>query len=166
MSLPPPAVPFADAPTGPIARVRPATGRLRLGAALGVLGIVVTITGTFLPWLVSGTVRRNSYAVAGLADRLLVEPGSAGAVAVGAWPYLGPLLLVPVVLAAFRWWRSSAVIALLGAALAGTVAGMAIGIGPSQELVSLSLIGPVVVLLGVVLTVTGAVLVLTAGRRR
>lgn len=167
MSFLPPADHLADAPTGPIPRVRTAADRRRLlGAVGGGVGIVITITGTFLPWLVSGSVQRNSYAVAGLADRLLLEPGSFGAVAVSAWPYLGPFLLLPVVVAALHRWRTAAVIALVGSVLAGVVAGLAVVIGPSDELISLSIVGPLIVLVGALLLLGAAVLVLSAGRRR
>lgn len=167
MSFPPPVDHRSDAPTGPIPRIRTAAERRRLlGAVAGGAGIVVTIVGTFLPWLVSGSVRRNSYAVAGLADRLLLEPGSFGAVVVSAWPYLGPFLLLSVVAAALRRWRTAAVVAGVGSVLAGVVAGLAVVIGPSDELISLSLVGPLVVLVGAVVTLAGAVLVFLAGPRR
>lgn len=54
---------------------------------VGCLGLIVMLTGTFLPWLRSGTARRNSYAASGLLRRLLDVPGWRS-VLLHAWPFL------------------------------------------------------------------------------
>lgn len=158
--------PFGDptAPTGPVRIVRPPRRRRRVGALLGLGGIVVTIAGTFLPWLTSGQVNRNSYAVAGLADRLLVEPGSVTSLALGAWPFVGPALLISVVLAALGLWRTAAMAASAVAVLIGGLAAVALSAGGSADLVRLNLLGPVVTLGGALLTIAGGVVVLTVRR--
>ena len=46
----------------------------RAGAGAAVLGLAVIVLGTFLPWLRSGTVLRDSYESVG-ALRTLVEGG-------------------------------------------------------------------------------------------
>jgi hypothetical protein len=44
--------------------------RVLLGASTGAAGIVLLVVGTFLPWLQSGQVQRNSYKTGG--DRKFV----------------------------------------------------------------------------------------------
>jgi hypothetical protein len=63
--------------------------------ASGTVGLVVTVAGTFLPWLGSGTAERNSYAAGGAVRRLLTLSRPLHDV-LGAWPLLGVLAAVAV----------------------------------------------------------------------
>ena len=54
----------------------------------GGVGLVVTVIGTFLPWLGSGNAERNSYAAGGAVRRLLTLSRPLHD-ALGAWPLLG-----------------------------------------------------------------------------
>ena len=56
-------------------------------------GAVLTLIGTFLPWLSSGAVLRSSYELFDLVDRLGFSPDGAVGWALRVWP-LAPLLLV------------------------------------------------------------------------
>ena len=56
-------------------------------------GAALTLIGTFLPWLSSGTVPRSSYQIFDLVERLGFSPDGAIGWALRLWP-LAPLLLV------------------------------------------------------------------------
>jgi hypothetical protein len=79
--------------------------RTRLGARLvltgvGIIGLVCIVTGTFLPWLGSGSAERNSYAAGGAVRRLLTLNRPLHDL-LGVWPLLGlvaALALAAVVL--------------------------------------------------------------------
>ena len=66
-----------------------AAGRWRiLLTGTGSLGLGVMVVGTFLPWLGSGTARRNSYAAGGAVRRLLTLSTPLHDMLAG-WPLLG-----------------------------------------------------------------------------
>lgn len=152
-------------PTGPTA------ARIRVVCCLiGGAGLVLVIVGSFLPWVVSGTVRRSSYAIVGLLSRLGIgEDGPIGALIAG-WPLIGVLCMTPVIAAAIRWWRVAGVLAVLvslAAALlsfgviAVTAGRSAAGLGSG---VGVDPIGPSVMAAGAVLLfVAGLALALGAG---
>lgn len=56
-------------------------------------GAALALIGTFLPWLSSGTVRRSSYELFELVERLGFSPDGVVGWALRLWP-LAPLLLV------------------------------------------------------------------------
>ena len=86
---------------------------------IGGAGIVLVIVGSFLPWVVSGTVRRSSYAIVGILGRLGIgEDGPLG-ILIGAWPLIGVLCMTPIVAAALRWWLVAGVLAVVVAVPAG-----------------------------------------------
>ncbi|MCU1360515.1 MAG: hypothetical protein JWN99_1804 [Ilumatobacteraceae bacterium] len=98
----------------------------------------VTMVGTFLPWLRSGSTSRSSYDLLGVLARLDVAPHGAVSTLVHWWPVV-PLLITSAVVAA--WWRwnwaavAAAVVSALyagGVGLAMMVAsrGTGIGLGP------------------------------------
>ena len=133
---------------------------------IGLLGVVLVVGGTFLPWLNSGAVSRNLYAVAGAAQRLgLLGPGS-----ISGWlPLLGPVCAVPVLLAALRWYRSAAVLgALVALACGGAATAALVMVGGRSALgVSLAVAGPVTTLVGALILAAGSAAVLvTASRAR
>ena len=82
------------------------------------VGLATGVAGSFLPWLRSGDINRNSYQLSGVADRLNLAGSGLWSRLVDLWPLLGPLCLIPLVIAAFRWWKATAAAAVvLGAAL-------------------------------------------------
>ena len=82
----------------------------RAGAIVLTVGAAITLAGTFLSWISSGTTDRTSYEVFGLVDRLGFSPDGAVGWALRLWP-LVPLTLVLAVVAhwvhhpSLRWPR-------------------------------------------------------------
>ncbi len=76
--------------TGPVIPAlenRPTTHAGRVAALVfAAAGLVLALIGSFLPWVVSGQVRRSSYAVTGMIDRLgIAGDGVLGSLVAG-WP--------------------------------------------------------------------------------
>ena len=86
-----------------------------------VAGLVVTVLGTFLPWLQSGSVSRNSYTTDGLLRRLLETDGAIGVV-LDVWPFLAFACAAAAALTVLRVTWAALALALPATALAGTVA--------------------------------------------
>ena len=162
-TVPPVAVPRDGSVPG-----RATPPRLLVALVAGGAGVVLLIVGTFLPWVVSGGIGRNIYAVAGVADKLgLFDTGPARAIP-NAVSLLGPACLLPVVLALLRLRRTAAVIAIafgtLGALLG--IAAMIAG-GRADALgIQASPTGPGVVLSGGLLLLTAGIVALTGGSGR
>jgi len=137
-----------------------------LGSVLTAGGLAAVILGSFLPWLTSGGVQRNSYAITGIMRRLGLAGGGYGATALSLWPLLGPVVMLAVTAAILRRWRLAAAIALLialpTAVLAGAVLLVAGGRGGAG--VSLAHPGPVTTGSGALFAVAGALTVLLAAR--
>ncbi|WP_433273060.1 hypothetical protein ACQPZF_18045 [Actinosynnema sp. CS-041913] len=128
----------------------------------GVVGLITAVAGTFLPWLRSGTVTRDSYEVLALRGFAGLD-GPSGEVIRGVWVGITPLAVCCVVLWLMRFHRFASFLALLFGTIAGTVAALAAVQGGNEgALVGISLTGPVVTLGGAVLGVAGAITVLTA----
>ncbi|MEU7476049.1 hypothetical protein AB0A63_08700 [Lentzea sp. NPDC042327] len=139
--------------------------RSAVGAAIAAVGLVTQITGTFLPWLKSGSTTRDSYQVLSLRDLAGLD-GVAGGVVTGVWVGLTPLAVLAIALHVVRFRRIAACAALLFGTIGGTVALVATVQGDSKgALVGISTTGPVVTLAGAVLTIVGAITVLTSTRR-
>lgn len=138
-----------------------------IGCTSGLVGLLVVVAGTFLPWLTSGGVQRNSYAVLGIVRRLAFVDGGPAATAISLWPLIGTIAMVPVVAAILRWWRTAAITTLLFGLLTGlgAAAVLAVAGGHGAVGIALSASGPAVTVAGAALAVVGAVLLLL-GRRR
>lgn len=67
-------------------------------------GALVTVLGSMLPWLRTGSRQRNSYDAFAVTDRLGFGPGGAAAEGLRFWP-LVPLLTAAAVVAAWWGWR-------------------------------------------------------------
>ena len=150
-----------------VAAARPSALRVRLTCCLiGGAGLVLVIGGSFLPWVVSGTVRRSSYAIVGVLGRLGIGDDGPIGVLVGAWPLVGVLCMTPVVAAAVRWWRTSGVLAVLLALAAGLLSFGVILLtsGRSAGGIGVDPVGPAVMAAGAVLLFCGGIaLALGAG---
>jgi hypothetical protein len=129
-------------------------------ASIGAAGLVTLVVGTFLPWLRSGDVGRNSYTSFGLLHRLIGFPGWAE-VLLRAWPLLGALCAVVVLVAVAGLPRLAAALTLLAAAWSATVAGGALAHDP-VGLVRVDVLGPIVTLSGTVASAIAAILALTS----
>ena len=142
-------------------------GTLAIGATLGLIGLLAVVAGTFLPWLTSGGVQRNSYAVLGIVRRLRFVDGGPAATAISLWPLLGTIAMVPVLAGILRWWRTAAVTTLLFGLLTGLGAASVLAVAGGHQAagIALSPTGPAVSVAGAAVAVIGAVLVLAARRR-
>ena len=65
-------------------------------------GSAAAVTGSFLPWLRSGSVDRSSYEIFDLVDRLGFSPDGAVGWALRLWP-LVPLLFVVATVLQWTW---------------------------------------------------------------
>lgn len=138
----------------------------RLGILFGVPGLLLVIAGAFLPWLVSGSVRRSSFAVAGVADRIGVADGIGGTL-VAAWPAICAAFVLPVLVAAFRWWRTAGALAVVLALLSGGLSAIALWFGLGVgSVVRLDATGPIVMFTGSLLFLAGGLALLRTGRAR
>ena len=124
--------------------------RLRVVApVLGVAGLATLTFGTFLPWLRSGSVLRNSYQTDG-AIRQLLQPGEPIKTALAAWPAVSFACAAVVALYAVSMRRSAAALAVVTALIAAAVATAALAAGAVQSVRAESS-GPTVTLVGSVL---------------
>ena len=82
----------------------------RAGAIVLTIGAAITLVGTFLSWVASGSTERSSYEVFGIVDRLGFSPDGVVGWALRVWP-LVPLALVLTVIVhwahhpSLRWPR-------------------------------------------------------------
>lgn len=129
-----------------------------------IAGLVVTVVGTFLPWLHSGTATRSSYAAGGAARRLLGLDGALGAALV-AWPFLGLACAVAAALLLLGRLVAGAALALVCALVAGAAAVVVLG-RDAGGLVGPAGLGPGVTLAGAVLTALAALVAFAPMSRR
>jgi hypothetical protein len=132
--------------------------RVLLGASLGAAGIVLLVVGTFLPWLRSGQVQRNSYKTGGDLQRILGTHGLVHA-ALTVWPFLALATAAVVAVFVVGLRRTAAGVGLLLAIAVGGVAVAALRqhrFGP----VAIVYQGPLVTLIGATLLTLAATLVL------
>ena len=144
---------------------RPHTPVAVTAVALTAAGLVAVGVGTFLPWVKSGDVLRDSYQSIAVIRTIKVLDGSPLALVLDAWTLLIPAITLCVVLYAVGLRRSAATISTLVAIISGTVAGSATVVGGGEEVrLGISSTGPVTTLIGSVLTLVGVVGIF-AGRR-
>lgn len=132
-------------------------GRSRTVApAIGLAGLLVIVVGTFLPWLRSGRTTRNSYQTGGAVRRLI---GTTGIVddLLGLWPLVGLACAVAVALFLFGARTVGTVIAGLSAMGAGTASIGALAT-TATSYAKVSIIGPVVTLVGATLVALAVLL--------
>lgn len=134
----------------------------RATAAGGVLGLVTLVLGTFLPWLRSGRVVRNSYQADGTIQRL-VDAGRLLQIALSVWPFVGLLCGAAVALFALRLRRLAAALAASLGVIVGAVSGATLR-APGASYAAPASAGPIVTLLGAALTVLMATLMLVPRR--
>ena len=137
----------------------------RVLVALGGCGLLLLVAGTFLPWLRSGSVLRNSYQTVRIARRLSALGDGVQGVLTAAWPAVGVVAALGAALYVLGARRIAAVAIALLAVFAGTVAMLAMVLLPASEsTVRVIPAGPVVTLGGAILALVGA-LTLLAWRR-
>lgn len=133
-----------------------------LGAALGATGLVVLVTGTFLPWSRSGMTYRDSYESLGV----LRELGFIGGF-VNVWVAMIPVAAITIAFYSLGLRRSAAVIATILSIIMGTISGVAAVQGADKgDLIGIASSGPTMTVTGAVLALLGAVVVLVTQRTR
>jgi hypothetical protein len=138
-------------------RFGPASSRRLVAVILAGSGLALVVVGSFLPWILSGQVRRSSYAIAGIVDRLGIAGDGILGTLVAGWPLVGLFCSLPVVAGLLRWWRTCGLLcAVLGLA-AGTLAAgvLLVGGGRGTLGVRMDPIGPSVMAAGAVLLTVG-----------
>lgn len=123
---------------------------------VGALGLIVVLIGTFLPWLHSGTATRNSYQTGGAVRRLIGTTGF-----VDDLLRLWPLVAVACAAAAALYLVGLQALGTLLAGLSAMAAGAA-SIGAlattATSYAQVSLVGPVVTLIGATLVALAVLL--------
>lgn len=102
-----------------------------VGAAAVVLGAVTVVVGSFLPWVISGSVGRSSFATVRSADRLGLVPDGVAVALLRSW-YLVPLgaaIVTLLLVSGLR--RLAALVGLALGALTTMVASVVIVVSPS-----------------------------------
>ena len=137
----------------------------RRGApVLATCGLVLIVVGTFLPWLRSGTVTRNSYQAAG-AIRDVLEPGPLAGAALRVWPAvsLACALAVALYLLALRTLAAVLVVLLVAVAAAAAVGTLVSG---PYGTVAAAPTGPAVTLAGGAIALAAVTMLLSRSIRR
>ncbi len=144
---------------------RPHTKVAIAGAVLLGIGLVTVAVGTFLPWVRSGSVLRDSYQSIAVIRTIKVLDGSPLTLVVDAWIALIPVSTLCVVAYALGFRGSAATVSGIVAIISGTVAGAATVVSGGEEVrLGIASTGPATTLAGAVLTLAGVVGVF-AGRR-
>lgn len=146
---------------------RTPTRRGTIGACLAAAGLVIIAAGTFLPWVVSGKVLRDSYESIGALRAIDVLDGNPLESVLDVWVMIIPAITLSVVIYAFGFHRTSATISTILAIISGTIAGAATVVGGGENAgLGIAVPGPVTVLLGSLLTVIGSAGIFAGQRGR
>jgi hypothetical protein len=136
----------------------------RLGASVAAIGFAVVVAGTFLPWLRSGIVLRDSYQSVGALRTLI---GGTPGMLLNAWLLVIPACAVCVALYALRLRRLSASLGCLVSLAVGTAAALVVVQGTNPgAMVAATATGPAVTLIGATVALFGAIAVLASPRGR
>lgn len=135
------------------------------GACLAVVGLVLAILGTFLPWVRSGMVLRDSYESIGVMRRIDVLDDSPLELVLTGWIAIIPVVTLCVVVYIVGFRRTAAVVSTIVAIFCGTIAGIATVVSGGDEVLGIDSTGPNVTLIGSVLALLGSVGVVIGQRR-
>jgi hypothetical protein len=119
-------------------------------------GLAVVVLGTFLPWLQSGRVRRNSYAGGG-AVRRLVRVGDLLSLVLHVWPFVALVAAAAIALLLLSAVRTGMLLAVVTAVYTGAVAVWALSVH-ADGLVRAADSGPIVTLAGATITLASLIL--------
>jgi hypothetical protein len=86
-----------------------------------VIGTVVMVGGSLLPWVGTGGARRHSYRLFALVERLGFAPDGPAAAALRWWPLVPLIAVVAVVAAWWGWPRTGGAIGIVAGLYAGGV---------------------------------------------
>jgi hypothetical protein len=137
----------------------------RSGAGVAAAGLVVLVLGTFLPWLRSGSVLRDSYQSAGALRDLVGGLNAPAGALLGAWTVIVPCCAVCVAGYAVGLRRTAAVLGVLVSLVVGTAAGVVrVQVGATDAVVGPVTTGPLVTLVGATITLAGTIIVVVCPR--
>jgi hypothetical protein len=127
-------------------------------------GLIVVVVGTFLPWLRSGTVTRDSYASDSALRRLLHVDGFLAAL-LEAWPFVSLACAAAIALVLVGQFHAGAALAVVAASCAGGVAVAVLG-RTAHGLIQPATTGPATTIAGTSITLLGVLagFVRTSGR--
>jgi hypothetical protein len=126
------------------------------------VGATVMVGASLLPWVRTGGVRRNSYDLLSLVERLGFAPDGPAEPALRWWPLMPLLAAVAVVLAWWGWPRVGGTLGVAGAIYGGGV-GLAVS-RSSARLVDVEA-GPTVTFVGALLLGAGSLAAIVLGGR-
>jgi hypothetical protein len=126
------------------------------------IGGTVTVVGSLLPWVRTGSRQRNSYDVFALVRRLGFSPDGPAANGLRWWPLVPLLVAVAVVVAWWGWRRPGGVVGVIAAIYAGGI-GVAVATADTAAVVEVRA-GPGVTAVGAAVLLAGAVATLIVNR--
>lgn len=140
---------------------------LVLGVGGIAVGAVLVLVGSFLPWVSSGGVHRNSYSIAGVADRFDLFDNWLLTAALSGWPAVGPWCVVILCLLCLRLRRWAAALAITLGLVAGAITITVLAmLGDRAALgVALTATGPWVLLAGAAVLLIGGIALVMSNRR-
>jgi hypothetical protein len=138
----------------------------RLGAGVAAVGLVTVVIGTFLPWLRSGSVLRDSYQARTVAHASFVSHNPVFDATFAVWPAVIPACSMCVALYALRLRRVSAVVCVIMGAWVATTAAWFASRSDPNGLIGVESMGPVVSLTGSALAIVGAIAALIGPTRQ
>jgi hypothetical protein len=143
-------------PTRSPTRIRTRLGTVAAGAAS--VGALLVAAGTFLPWVVSGSVLRDSYESISVIRTVGALDGNPLELVLDGWTMIIPALTLCVVGYALGFRRTAATISTILAIICGTIAATATVVSGGEDVgLGVAGAGPITMLIGSVLTVIGGV---------
>ena len=143
-------------PTRNPTRVRTRLGSVAAGVAA--VGALLVAVGTFLPWVVSGSVLRDSYESISVIRTVRALDGNPLELVLDGWTMIIPALTLCVVGYALGFRRAAATISTILAIICGTIAATATVVSGGEDVgLGIAGAGPITMLIGSVLTVIGGV---------
>ena len=127
-----------------------------------VVGGALTVVGSFLPWVRTGSRSRNSYDVFRVVGRLGFAADGPAATALRWWQPVPLLTVVAVVAVWWGWGRPGGALGVVAATYAGVI-GAAVAAAPDAGLLDVGA-GPAVTALGGVVLLSGAVAAVVVGK--
>jgi hypothetical protein len=136
------------------------------GACVTAAGLVLIAVGTFLPWVRSGAVLRDSYQSIAVIRTLDALDGNPLELVLDGWTMLIPIITACAVVYALGLRRVAATISTILAIICGTIATAATVVGGGENVhLGIASTGPVTTMVGAVLSAVG-VLGIFAGERK
>jgi hypothetical protein len=140
--------------------VRSAIGRRGPAVITMAVGATVMVGASLVPWVRTGGVRRSSYDLLSLVERLGFAPDGPAESVLRWWPLM-PLLAAVAVVAAWWGWPRAGGLVGIGAAIYGGGVGLAVG-RVSTGLVDVEP-GPVVTFVGALILGAGSLAAIVVG---